>query len=81
MENVEVSVENGSQHNNPENFYVELNNPELLKTVRDLKDEHQTVKHDNKIILELNEYLLDKIRNREKGKRNDIEIDYEIVSC
>ena len=76
MENVEASVENGSQHNNPVIFYVELNNPELLKTVRDLKDEHQTVKHDNKIILELNEYLLDKIHNQEKDKRNDIETDF-----
>ena len=77
MENVEVSAENGSQHNNPHNFYVELNNPELLQIVRELKDELQTVKHDNKRILELNEYLLDKINNQEKYKRSAIETDSE----
>ena len=68
MENVEASAENGSQHNNPDNFYVELNNLELLQIVREFKDELQNVKHDNKRILELNEYLLDKIHNRKKIK-------------
>ena len=44
MENVESSVENGSQsqHINPENLYVYLNNSEILQTVRDLKDELQS---------------------------------------
>ena len=68
MENAKVFVENGSRHNNPDNFYVELNNPELLQIVKEFKDEVQTMKHDNKIILELNEYLLDKIHNRKKIK-------------
>ena len=46
MEGVEASVENGSQHNNPDNIYVELNNPpsELLQTVKELKDALQTIK-------------------------------------
>ena len=73
MENAEVSGENGPQHNNPDKFYVDLNNLELLQTIRELKDELQTVKQDNQRILELNEYLLDKIHNQEKDKRNDIE--------
>ena len=53
MEGVEASTKNGSQHNNPDNIYVELNNPpsELLKTVKDLKDELQTVKMDNERIM------------------------------
>ena len=80
MDNVESSAENGSQHNNPDNFYVELNNLELLQIVRDLKDKLQTVKHDNERILELNEIQLDKIHNREKDKRNDIENDFETTS-
>ena len=37
MEGAEASVENGSQHNNPDNFYVDLNNPKLLQTVKELK--------------------------------------------
>ena len=48
MENAKVFVENGSRHNNPDNFYVELNNLELLQTIREMKDELQTVKKDNK---------------------------------
>ena len=40
MDNAEASAENGPQHNNPDNFYVDLNNPELLQIVRELKDEH-----------------------------------------
>ena len=27
MEGIEASAKNGSQHNNPYNIYVELNNP------------------------------------------------------
>ena len=80
MENAEVFVENGSWHNNPDNFFVELNNPELLQIVRELKDELRTVKHDNKRILELNEYLLDKIYNQEKDKKNAIKTDSETMS-
>ena len=40
IEGVEASAENGSQYNNPNNIYVELNNPpsELLQTVKELKD-------------------------------------------
>ena len=45
MEAVEASAENGSQHNNPDNFYVEMNNPELLQIVRELENELQTVKN------------------------------------
>ena len=66
MDNAEASTENGSQHNSPDNFYVDLNNPELLQTVRELKDELQTVKQDNQRILELNEYLLGRMNNLEK---------------
>ena len=53
MEGVEASVENGSQHSNPDNIYVELNNPpsDLLHIVKELKDELQTVKMDNERIL------------------------------
>ena len=47
MEGVEASAENGSKHNNPDNFYVDLNNPELLQTVKELIDGLQTVKIDN----------------------------------
>ena len=70
MEGVETSAKNGSHHNNPNNIYVELNNPpsELLQTMRELKDELQTVKNDNERILELNQILLDKINNRENIK-------------
>ena len=66
MENAEASARNGSQHDNPDNFYVDLNNIDLLQLVRELRDELQTVKQDNQIILELNEYLLDKMNNQEK---------------
>ena len=55
MENVEASAENGSQHINLDSLYVDLNNPELLQTVKDLNNELQTMKQDNQIILELNE--------------------------
>ena len=68
MDNAEASTKNGPQHINPKKLYVDLNNPKLLQTVRYLKSELQTVKHDNQIILELNEYLLDKIHNQEKIK-------------
>ena len=53
MEGVEAFAGNGSQHNNPDNICVELNNPpsELLKTVKDLKDKLQTVKMDNERIM------------------------------
>ena len=40
MEGIEASAKNGSYHNNnPDNIYVELSNPELLKTIKDLKEE------------------------------------------
>ena len=63
MENAEASAENGPQRNKPEKIYVDLNNLELLQIIRELKDELQNMKQDNQIILELNEYLLDKINN------------------
>ena len=77
MEGVEASGENGSHHNNPDNIYVELNNPpsELLQIVKELKDELETIKMDNERILELNQMLLDKINNREKYKRDAYETD------
>ena len=72
MEVVEASTENGSQHNNPDNIYVELTNPpsQLLQIVKDLKYELQTIKMDNERILEMNQMLLDKMHNRGKYKRN-----------
>ena len=65
MEGVEASAENGSQHNNINNIYVQLNNPpsKLLQIVKELKDELQTIKIYNERIMELNEMLLDKIHN------------------
>ena len=82
MEGVEASAENGSQHNNLENIYVELNNPpsELLQIVKELKDEVQIVKMDNERILEMNKMLLDKMHNKGKDKRNVYEIDSETTS-
>ena len=82
MEGVEASAENESHHNNPDNIYVELNNQtsELLQTVKQLKDELQTVKIDNEIILELNHIFIDKIHNRGKDKRNVYETDSKTVS-
>ena len=47
MENVEEFSENGPQHKNPTNIYVDLNNPELLQIVIKLRDELQNVKRDN----------------------------------
>ena len=82
MEGVEASAENGSQHNNPDNIYVELNNPpsQLLQIVKELKDELQTIKIDNERIMELNQMLIDKIHNRRKDKINVYETNSEIVS-
>ena len=74
---MEASVENGSQHNNPNNFYVDLYNPELLQTVKDLKEELQIVKIDNERILEMNQMLLDNMHKRGIDKRNVYEIDSE----
>ena len=54
MKGVEASAEKNCQHNNPNNIYVELNNPELLQIVKELKDELQIVKIDNERILEMN---------------------------
>ena len=73
MENAKASTENGSQHINPDNLYIDSNNLELLQTLKDLKDEIQTVRQDNQRILELNEYLLDKMNKQEKDKRSVIE--------
>ena len=75
MDNAEASAENGPQPNNTDTFYVDLNNLELLQTIRELKDELQNVKQHNQIILELNEYILDKINNDEKDRRSAIKID------
>ena len=77
MEDVEASAENGSQHNNPDNFYVDLNNLELIQIVKELKEELQTVKLDNERILEMNQMLLDNMNNKGKDKRNVYEIDSE----
>ena len=82
MEGVEASAENGSQHNNLDNIYVEMDNPylELLQIVKELKDELKTVKINNSIILELNQMLLDKIHNKGKDKRNVYETDSKTMS-
>ena len=82
MEGVEASTENGFQHNNPYNIYVELSNPpsQLLKIVKELKYELQNVKIDNERILELNQMLLEKIHNKKKGKRNLYDTDSETMS-
>ena len=82
MEGVEASAEDGSNHNIPNNIYVELNNQpsELLLTIKDLKVELQTVKEDNERILraqeELNQILLDKLHNKGKDKRKEHEYEY-----
>ena len=68
MEGVEAFAENGSQHNNPDKFYVDLNIPELLHIVKELKEELQTIKIGNKRILEMNQMLLDNMHNRGKDK-------------
>ena len=57
-----------------------MNNPKLLQTVKDLKDELQTVKIDNERILEMNQILLDNMDNRGKGKWNVYETDSKTVS-
>ena len=80
MEGVEASAENGSQLNNPDNFYVDLNNPELIQTVKELKEELHTVKLDNERILEMNQMLLDNMNNIGKEKRNVYETDFETTS-
>ena len=80
MEGAEASAENGSPHITPDNFYVDLNNPELIQTVKDLKEELQTIKLDNERILEMNQMLLDNMHNREKDKRNVYETDSETTS-
>ena len=77
MEGVEASLENGSQHNNPDNIYVELNNSELLQTFKELKEELQTVKIDNERILEMNQMLLENMHSRGKDKRNVYETNFE----
>ena len=73
IKNAEASAQNVPQHNNPDKFFVDLNNVELLQTFKELKDEHQTVKQDNQRILELNEYLLDRMNSQEKDKRSAVE--------
>ena len=82
MEGVEASGENGSQHNNPDKIYVEMNNPslEILQTIKELKDELQTVNMDNERILEMNQMLLDNMHNRGKDKWNVYETDSETTS-
>ena len=86
MEGVEASTQDGSNHNNPDNIYVKLNNQpyELLQTVKDLKVELQTLKEDNERILraqeELNQILLDKIHNEGKDKIKEHETRSRIVS-
>ena len=68
MEGAEASTENGSQHNNSDNIYVEPNNPQLLQTVKELKEELQTVKIDNERIMKMNQMLLDNMHNKRKDK-------------
>ena len=86
MELVEKSAEDGSHHNNPDNIYVELNNQpsELVKIVKYLKVELQTITEDNERVLraleELNQILLDKIHNGGKDKRKEHETKSGIVS-
>ena len=80
MEGAEASAENGSQDNNPDNYYVDLNNPDLIQTVKELKEELQTVRLDNERILEMNQMLLDNMHNRGKDKRNVYETDSETTS-
>ena len=82
MEGVEAFAENGSKYNNPDNIYVELNNPpsELLQIVKELKDELQTVKIDNERIMEIIQMLLDKMHNIGKDKRNVYETDSKTTS-
>ena len=80
MEGAETSAQNGSQHNNTDNFYVDMNNPELLHIVKELKQDLETVKVDNERILEMNQMLLDNMPNREKDKRNVYETDSETTS-
>ena len=86
MEGVEASIEDGSHHNNPNNIYVELNNQpsKLLQTVKDLKDELQTVNEDNERILraqeELNQILLYKLHKEGKDKRKEHEYEYRTIS-
>ena len=48
--------------------------------MKELKDELQTVKLDNEIILELNHILLDKIHNRGEYKINAYETDSGTIS-
>ena len=55
MENAKASTKNCSQQNNPDKFYVYLNNPKLMQTIKEFKVELQTVKLDNEIILEMNQ--------------------------
>ena len=88
MEGVEASAEDGSDHNNLDNIYVELNNqsPELLEIVKYLRDELQTVKvQDNERVLrvkkEINQILLDKIHNGGKDKTRENETGSGTVSC
>ena len=75
-------AENGSHHNNPDNIYVEPNNPpsKLLQIVKELKDEIQTVKEDNERILEMNQMLLHNRHNIGKDKQNVYETDSETMS-
>ena len=86
MEGVDASTEDGSHHNNPYNIYVELNNQpsKLLRTVKYLRVELQTIKEDSERIIraqeELNHILLDKIHNGGKDKRKEHETKSGIVS-
>ena len=80
MKGVEASAEKNCQHNNPNNIYVELNNPELLQTVNELKDELQTIKIDSEIIMAINQMLLDNMHNRGKDKKNVYETYSETMS-
>ena len=68
MEGAEASAENGSQHNNPDNFYVDLNNLKLLQTIKDLKEELQTVKINNERIMEMNQMILNNMHKKGKDK-------------
>ena len=70
MEGVEASAINGSQHNHRDKFYVDLNNLDLLQTIKELKEDLQTIKKDNERILEMNQMLLDNMHNRGRDKQN-----------
>ena len=69
----------GSKNLKENKFYNYLVGP-VWQIVRELKDELQTAKQDNKRILELNEYLFDKMNKQERDKWSVIETVSETTS-